>query len=40
MKKMKKILSLLLCAALVCGMLAGCAAPAEDAVTETTPDSE
>ena len=39
MKKMKKILSLLLCAALVCGMLAGCAAPAEDAVTETTPES-
>ena len=39
MKKMKKILSLLLCAALVCGMLAGCTAPAEDAVTESTPDS-
>ncbi len=39
MKKMKRIFSLLLCAALVCGMLAGCAAPVEDAVTESTPDS-
>ena len=39
MKKMKKILSLLLCAALVCGMLASCAAPAEDAVTESVPES-
>ena len=39
MKKMKKILSLLLCAALVCGMLAGCAAPAENAVTESVSES-
>lgn len=47
MKQMKRIFSILLCAALMCGMLAGCSAPAEDpipesesVVTETLPESE
>ena len=47
MKQMKRIFSILLCAALMCGMLAGCSAPAgdpipesESIVTETLPESE